>query len=31
MYSAQQIGETMALLKAAYDDGVAFGRARPEM
>ena len=31
MYSAQQIGETMALLKAAYDDGVAFGRERPEM
>nr|DAZ47925.1 MAG TPA: helix-turn-helix domain protein [Caudoviricetes sp.] len=31
MYSAQQIGETMALLKAAYDDGVAFGREHPEM
>lgn len=31
MYSAQQIGETMALLKAAYDAGVAFGREHPEM
>lgn len=31
MYTAQQIGETMALLKAAYDDGVAFGREHPEM
>lgn len=31
MYSAQQIGETMALLKAAYDDGVAFGREHQEM
>lgn len=31
MHSAQQIGETMALLKAAYDDGVAFGREHPEM
>lgn len=31
MYSAQQIGETMALLKAAYDDGVTFGREHPEM
>ncbi len=30
-YSAQQIGETMALLKAAYDDGVAFGREHQEM
>lgn len=31
VYTAQQIGETMALLKAAYDDGVAFGREHPKM
>lgn len=29
-YNAEHIGEVMALLKAAYDDGIAYGRAREE-
>lgn len=28
--TAQDIGEVMALLKQAYDDGVAYGRQHPE-
>lgn len=29
-YNAEHIGEVMALLKAAYDDGIAYGRAHEE-
>lgn len=29
-YSAEHIGEVMALLKVAYDDGIAYGRGHTE-